>query len=177
MENKKIVVFLDSGDTLINESTEIRDANDVVISADVIPGADAMVRTLYEKGYTIALVADGLEQSFKNVLTQNGICNCFAALINSENTGVCKPDGRMFKAAAEALDLTEKDFKRVVMVGNNLGRDVKGANELGITSVFMAWTPRYPRTPADESEVPDYTIYNPVELVDLVDKLNSEYED
>ncbi len=177
MENKKIIVFFDSGDTLINESTEIRDANDVVISADVIPGADAMVRTLYEKGYTIALVADGLEQSFKNVLTQNGIYNCFAALINSENTGVCKPDGRMFKAAAEALDLTEKDFKRVVMVGNNLGRDVKGANELGITSVFMAWTPRYPRTPADESEVPDYTIYNPVELVDLVDKLNSEYED
>ena len=177
MEAKKIIVFLDSGDTLINESTEIRDENDVVLSADVIPGADVMVKTLHERGYTLALVADGLAQSFKNVLTQNGIIDCFSALIYSENIGGCKPSSRMFKAAAGALDLGEGDFKRIVMVGNNLSRDVKGANNLGITSVFMAWTPRYPKVPADDSEIPDYTINNPIELVELVEKLNSELKD
>ncbi len=174
MKNKKLVVFLDSGDTLVDESSEIRDDNDVVLKAAVIPGADIMVKTLYERGYTLALVADGLAQSFKNVLTQNGIYDCFSKHIYSEDVGVCKPDARMFRAAVDALELTEKDFDRIVMVGNNLGRDVKGANSFGITSIFMAWTPRYPKTPADESEIPKYTINDPLELVELVEKLNSE---
>lgn len=177
MKAKKIIIFLDSGDTLINESTEVRGENDVVLSADVIPGADIMVKTLYEKGYTLALVADGLAQSFKNVLTQKGIYGYFSAFIYSENIGACKPSSRMFKAAAGALELEEKDFKRIVMAGNNLSRDIKGANRMGMISVFMAWTPRYPKVPADDSEIPDYTIYNPMELVELVEKLNSEIDD
>lgn len=174
MEDKKLIIFLDSGDTIIDEGTEIRDENDIVIKADVIPGADLMVKTLAERGYTLALVADGNAQSFKNMFLQHGIYDYFSALIYSENIRVCKPSPRMFKAAVGALDLSEKDYKRIVMVGNNLSRDIKGANELGLTSVFLNWTPRYPKTPRDESEVPDYIISNPLELIDLVEKLNSE---
>ncbi|MNJ71330.1 hypothetical protein D3C77_678590 [compost metagenome] len=63
------------------------------------------------------------------------------------------------------------------MVGNNLSRDIKGANEIGMTSVFMAWTPRYPHTPTDDSERPDYVIYEPLELLELVERLNAEAEE
>lgn len=177
MKAKKLIVFLDSGDTIINEGTEVRDENGIVIKADVIPGADVMVRTLSEMGYTLALVADGDAQSFKNVMTCNGIIDCFSALIYSENIRVCKPSSRMFRAAAGALDLGEKDFGRIVMVGNNLSRDIRGANSLGITSIFMDWTPRYPKTPSDDSEVPDYIIHSPLELIELVEKLNAELPD
>lgn len=176
MSEKKLIIFLDSGDTIIDESTEIRNDEDIVLSANVIPGADVMVKTLAENGYTLALVADGNAQSFKNMFTQLGIYDYFSAMIYSENIKVCKPSPRMFKAAAGALDLSEKDYSRIVMVGNNLSRDIKGANALGITSVFLSWTTRYPHTPADESEHPVYTIREPLELLELVERLNNELQ-
>lgn len=171
---KKVIVFLDCGDTIIDEGTEMRDENEVVIKADIIPGADHMVKTLYEQGYTLAIVADGLAQSFKNILTQNGLYDYFTSMIYSECIKVLKPDVRMFKAAIGALDLNEEDHHRIVMVGNNLRRDIKGANEAGITSVFLDWSPRYAKEPRDESERPDYTIHKPVELIELVDRINEE---
>ncbi|AIQ36747.1 hydrolase [Paenibacillus sp. FSL R5-0345] len=174
MEQKKIIVFLDSGDTIVDESTEIRDEDGIVLTAELIPGADVMIRSLHEKGYTLALVADGDTQSFKNVFNQHGLHEYFTAMIISENIKAVKPSSRMFKAAIGALDLSEADFSRTVMVGNNLSRDMKGANALGITSIFQSWTTRYPHTPADESEQPDYTISEPIELIELIDKLNEE---
>ncbi|WP_225442713.1 HAD family hydrolase [Paenibacillus lycopersici] len=145
-----------------------------MISADVIPGAVETVRTLAERGYTLALVADGDAQSFKNVFKQNGIYDCFATMIYSETIKASKPSPRMFKAAMGALDLTEADRSRIIMVGNNLSRDVKGANALGIASVFQSWTTRYPHAPADESERPVYTIREPLELLELAERLNAE---
>lgn len=62
------------------------------------------------------------------------------------------------------------------MVGNNLERDIVGANRFGITSVFIKWSPRYPMEPKNEEEVPDYIIRKPLELLDLVEKLEAELE-
>ncbi|WP_274653822.1 HAD family hydrolase [Paenibacillus humicola] len=174
MSEKRLILFIDSGDTIIDESTEIRDEQGIVIDAKVIPGADTMVKTLHERGYTLALVADGDAQSFKNMYTRLGLYDYFTAMIYSENIKAVKPSPRMFKAAAGALDLGEDDFARIAMVGNNLSRDVKGANALGITSVFLSWTPRYPHAPADDSERPDYTIGEPLELLELAEKLNDK---
>ncbi len=169
---KELIIFLDCGDTIIDEGTEIRDDNGVVISANVIPGADTMVKTLQQQGYTLAIVADGLAQSFKNILTQNGVYDCFETLTYSEQIRATKPSPRMFKAAMGSLELNDEDRKRIIMVGNNLSRDVKGANELGITSVFLSWTPRYPKTHADALEKPDFIIEQPMELIQLAEQLN-----
>jgi putative hydrolase of the HAD superfamily len=173
MESKELIIFLDCGDTIIDEGTEIRDENDVVVKANVIPGADTMVKTLFKQGYRLVLVADGLAQSFKNMLTDHQLYDCFEAMIYSENIKALKPSPRMFKAAAGAIDLSEKDYDRIIMVGNNLKRDIKGANQLGITSVFIDWAPRYTKTPEDESEQPAYTINEPMQLVELVEELNA----
>ncbi|WP_282936004.1 HAD family hydrolase [Paenibacillus sp. RC67] len=174
MEPKKLIIFLDCGDTIIDEGTEIRDEHDIVIQADIIPGADIMVKTLAERGYTLAIVADGYAQSFKNILTQNGLYDYFTTMVYSETVKAFKPSPRMFKAAIGALDLTEQDCSRIIMVGNNLSRDVKGANQMGITSVFLSWTPRYPKQHADDSEKPDYIINEPTELIELAEKLNQQ---
>lgn len=170
---RQLILFLDSGDTIVDESTEIRDEDGIVVSAELIPGAAAMVKMLRERGFTLALVADGETQSFKNVYRQHGLYDDFEAMIYSENIKALKPSARMFKAALGALGLGEGDCGRVAMVGNNLSRDVKGANALGIASVHLAWTPRYPREPADESERPDYTIGEPLELVALAERLDA----
>lgn len=170
---KKTVIFIDSGDTIIDESTQ-RFAPDrrTVLSAEFIPGAEQAVRSLYESGHTLALVADGLAQSFENIYRENRLSPCFAAKIYSEKLGTSKPDPKMFRAAVLALGLSEQDYPRIVMVGNNLARDVKGANDFGITSIYLNWSCRYATVPEDESQKPDYTIRSPLELIALVEKLD-----
>ncbi|WP_404404682.1 HAD family hydrolase [Pelagibacterium halotolerans] len=157
-------VLLDSGDTMVDEATEVRDDTDHVLKADLIPGAKEMIQALVKDGYRIALVADGLVQSFANVLGHHGISPHFEAEIISEVQGVDKPAAKMFESALEALGLTLDDAERVVMVGNHLGRDVKGANGMGITSIWLDWAPRRHKVPADPTEHPDYTITNPSQL-------------
>lgn len=174
MAAKKLVVFIDSGDTLVDESTEVRNKDGIVEKADLIPGAGETIRTLTEQGYTVVLVADGEEKSFENIFCQHGIYDCFLSVICSEKIGERKPSRKMFEAAMKAAGLSENDKHRIIMVGNNLGRDIKGANEMGITSVFMDWSPRYPKMPSDLSETPDYVIHAPRKLIGLVDYLQKK---
>lgn len=173
MTEKRLIVLLDCGDTIIDEGTEIRDDQDTVLSGDVLPGADAMVKDLVSAGYRVALVADGRYASFENLLSQHGLLDLFETAICSEQIRASKPSPRMFKAALGALDLSHEDVSRCVMVGNNLSRDIVGANRLGITSIHMAWTERYPRVPADAEHTPDHTITMPDQLLPLLDRLEA----
>ena len=173
MQEKKLIIFIDSGDTIINEETEVRDEHDVVVKGDCIPGADRMLKTLHEQGYKIAIVADGMYQSFQNLFSRNHIAESFDALVCSEVVGVTKPHPLMFYVAMKELGLDLDDVRRIVMVGNNLERDIRGANNMGIVSVQLNWSPRYSKTSSRKEDIPDYVIKNPMELVGLADKLNS----
>jgi HAD superfamily hydrolase (TIGR01549 family) len=169
----KYTVFLDCGDTIVDEATEEKDERGATQRADLIPGAAKMVHELANRGYTIALVADGFEDTFKNALSQHGLFDLFSTMAISELVGVSKPEARMFESALGRLGIEGPEYVNVVMVGNNLERDIKGANRLGLTSVFMRWSPRRSRVPADIDEIPDYTIDEPLALLDLMDALES----
>ena len=173
---KKIIILTDSGDTIIDEGTEIREIPDGIVKrAECIPGARESMLELYDKGYTIALVADGLAQSFENVMKQHGLSHIFASETISELMGVHKPSALMFEDAMKKLGLTEEDKKRVVMVGNNIKRDIIGANQFGIKSVLLTWSDRYCMIPENDLEKPDYEIATPAELPALIDALEKEW--
>lgn len=174
---KKIIIFTDSGDTIIDEGTEIRNDDGIVIHAELIPGAGETLKAFYDAGYVIAMVADGEEQSFTNVYEENGLGYCFHTRTISEIVGIQKPSKRMFFDAMEKNQLTEEDKKRVVMIGNNVKKDVAGANRFGITSILLDWSPRYDMNPSDGSETPDYTVHEPKELIALIERLEAELED
>lgn len=166
-------IFLDCGDTLVDERTEVKiPGTEVVERGDLIPGAGEMMHALKQAGYRLVLVADGPRRSFVNLLGQHGLWDLFDAHIISEDVGALKPDARMFDAALAAIDADRSEAWRCVMVGNNLSRDIKGANALGITSVFMAWSTLRTHAPADASEQPDYTISSPEELPALLAQLD-----
>ena len=172
--DRKLIIFTDIGDTIIDEGSEVREVPyGVVLRADCIPGAKETMLALYEQGFTIAMVADGLTESFHNTMTQNGLEHIFAAKSISEENGVEKPDWIMFQKALERLGLTERDKERIVMVGNNLKRDVLGARRFGIRSVLLSWSPRYDMVPSCEEETPDYVISRPEELPELVNRLDA----
>lgn len=171
---RRLIVCLDSGDTIIDEGTEIKDENDIVLEARCIPGAEEAVRELHRLGFPLVMIADGYRASFERVYRDNGMGKLFSARIYSEDVGVSKPDRRMFEAALQAMGLTPADFPRMIMVGNNLARDVKGANRMGMISVHIDWTPRYPRVPGEADEVARHTIHEPAALVPLVLRLEAE---
>ena len=166
-------VLLDSGDTLIDEGTEVYE-DDVVVTAELIPTADTMMQKLDKQGYILALVADGKVKSFENVLGQHGFYDLFETRAISEAVGVSKPDAKMFLTALNALDIEARDYPKTVMVGNNLARDIKGADALGIPSVWLDWSPRRSKTPADKSEEPTYTIHEPKELLGVLEQIELE---
>jgi putative hydrolase of the HAD superfamily len=171
MSRNLLAICFDCGDTLVDEGTEIKDEHGVVLRAELIPGAIQTVCTLKERGYPLALVADGPVGTFHNVLTQQAIYDAFDAFAISQEVGVSKPDARMFRHALAQLHIPPTEYHRVVMVGNNLARDIKGANALGMISVWLDWAPRRAKTPADASEAPQYTIKAPADLPPLIDML------
>jgi len=162
-------VLLDSGDTLVDEATEIRDADGYVIEADLIPGAIEMVERLAQEGYRLALVADGLKKSFDTILGRHGVKRHLEVEIISEVLACEKPDRRMFDAALAGLGLSEADAGEVVMIGNHLGRDINGANRRGIVSIWENWSPRREKQAQAPDEVPDYMVRSPGEVPRLLE--------
>ncbi|MBZ0299627.1 MAG: HAD family hydrolase [Anaerolineae bacterium] len=174
MSHPILAVCLDCGDTLVDEGTEIKNYLEETQTADLIPGAAQMVRDLKARGYPLALVADGPTATFRNVLTHYQLYDLFDAFAISAELGTEKPDARMFRHALDQLGIAESDYGRVVMVGNHLGRDVKGANGVGIISVWLNWSPRRHKIPVDDTEIPQHTILTPAELIPLLERIEAD---
>lgn len=166
-------ICFDFGDTLADEATEVKDETLTTLQAELIPGAGDMIHELKRRGYKLALVADGRPGTYVNVLSQHGLYDLFDAFAISEELGVEKPNQYMFTYALDQLGVAPLDYHRSMMVGNNLERDIKGANGLGLISVWLDWAPRRSKVPADESEVPQYIIKEPRQLLDLIEQLEN----
>ncbi len=174
--DRGLIIFTDSGDTMIDEGSQILDSRGIVTGAEFIPGAEQVLKSLYGEGYRIALVADGELESFRNVYRENGCGHCFEQWIVSETVGHQKPHASMFDTAMEKMGLSEADKSRIVMIGNNLKKDIAGANRYGITSVWLDWSPRYYHAAEEPDWQPDYTVKTPQELYQLIHRLEEELQ-
>jgi putative hydrolase of the HAD superfamily len=164
-------ILFDLGDVIMREETEEKVAG-VTQRADLVPGMAALLRDLRGAGKRLALVADTREGTYLNVLRQHQLLDCFAHFAISDLLGCEKPDRRMFVHALTGLGLGPADWPRVPMVGNNLARDIRGANALGLVSIWFAWNARYPLAPADPDERPTYQVGTATELRDLLAALD-----
>jgi FMN phosphatase YigB (HAD superfamily) len=169
-----VALLFDLGDTLMAEESEIKDAEGTTLRADLIPGMAEALHWLKDRGYGLALVADSRANTPVNVLQQHGLYHLFDYLAISEVVGVEKPDQLIFRAALEALGIAENDHGRVAMVGNNLERDIVGANQLGLVSIFFHWNDRRRSQPLTAQEEPRYRISSAQELISLVVRLNKK---
>ena len=120
------------------------------------------------------MVADGLSRSFHNLMDLHGLDHVFSGWVISEEVGEDKPSARMFETAMRYLGLTEADKGRIVMVGNNVLRDIRGASRFGIRSVLLDWSKRRSFEPELPEDVPTYRIHMPSELFALAERLNAE---
>lgn len=169
---KQWIVFTDSGDTLVDETTQVFDERGIVLRAELIPGARELLETLHREGIPVAMVADGQAESFQNVYRYLGLDRYFAQRIYSSDVGEEKPSPRMFETALRAMGLTDADKPRILMMGNHVKKDIVGANRFGLTSVLIDWSRRYPTVPETADETPDYIIHGPLGLLDVLRRQN-----
>ena len=87
MSRHILAICFDFGDTLVDEATEVKDETLTTLRAELIPGAGSVVRELKQRGYPLALVADGRAGTYHNVLTQHGLCDLFDAFAISDLVG------------------------------------------------------------------------------------------
>jgi len=171
MKRHVIALLFDLGDTIMIEESEIKDAEGTTLQADLIPGMAEALHQFHDQGYSLALVADSRPNTPPNVLRQHGLLAVFDYLAISEVVGRSKPNPEIFRVALDALRVPESDYGQVVMVGNNLERDVAGANQLGLISVFFHWNDRRRSQPETDAEQPQFTVSSPSQLSTLIERL------
>lgn len=163
-------ILFDLGDVIMQEETEVKDGEGNSQSADLVVGMADVLRTCQARGYKLALVADTRSKTAWNVLHQHDLYHLFDAFAISEEVGADKPDPRIFIAALNALGIPPQDYGRVLMVGNNPGRDIRGANAMGLISVWFHWNDRYLSSPEIEDR-PVYEVHNSRELLALIENI------
>ncbi len=171
IDGQLAALLFDLGDVIMREETEEK-IDGVTQRAELVPGMAALLRDLKGRGKRLGLVADTREGTYRNVLRQHGLFAIFDHFAISDLLGYEKPDRRMFAHALEGLGLGPANWPRAVMVGNNLSRDIRGANGLGLLSVWFAWNERYPLEPADPDERPTYQVGDAEELRALLAALD-----
>jgi len=165
-------VLFDLGDVIMREETEEK-VDDVTQRADLYPGMAHLLRGLRERAVPLGLVADTRDGTYRNVLGMHGLMDLFDAFAISDHVGVEKPDRRIFEHALKELGIAEADWGAVAMVGNNLARDIRGANALGLIGIWMVWNQRYPCACADEAERPMFQVSTASDLENLLTALDA----
>ena len=169
---KLVALLFDLGDVIMREETEVKDAELNTLRAELVDSMDTVLRTLKARGYKLGLVADTRPKTAWNVLHQHGLYDLFDALAISEEVGCEKPDPRIFRAALDALNIAPSDYARVAMIGNNLARDIRGANNLGLISIWFHWNERYAH--ANDGSVPRYEVRNANKLLQLIEAIERQ---
>ncbi len=118
-----------------------------------------------KKKYRMAAVSDGQSVWAQAELNAVNLSDFFDPLIVSGDFGYRKPDKRLFKKALKKMGLAADE---VIFIGNDLYRDVYGANLIGMKSVF------FKSNQGDhdfEKARPDETIYAFEELEGAIRRL------
>ena len=102
---------------------------------NTLEGAVELCRELKEKGYDLYIVTNGVANTQKNRLTKSGLLPYFTEIFVSETVGHQKPKKEYFDYVLSHIN--EKDIDKIILVGDSLTSDIKGANQSGITCIWL----------------------------------------
>jgi putative hydrolase of the HAD superfamily len=121
------------------------------------PEVKAVLDELHSR-FKLAVLSDAQSAWARPEMRAVGIESYFDPIVISGDYGFRKPDRRLFEAALAGMGL---EADEVIFVGNDMYRDVFGAGQLHMKTVFVA--PDRIIKPADGVD-PDYIIYQFAEL-------------
>ena len=123
--------------------------------------------TILSKQYQLAAVSDGQSLWAEPELKAVKLERFFKFVLVSGDFGYRKPDRRLFDIAIKKLGVTPEE---TIYVGNDMYRDVYGARNAGLKTVFFKSNQGEHSYCGAE---PDYIIYDFRQLTDAVEFLNN----
>jgi putative hydrolase of the HAD superfamily len=124
-------------------------------------GVEDTLKQLHPK-YHLAIVSDSQTAFAIPELNAVGLLGYFDPVIVSGDFGYRKPDKRLLERALHAMKMEPSE---VLFVGNDMYRDVYGAQRLGMKTIFFRSNQG---TQEKEGVKPDYIIYNFPELLNAL---------
>jgi putative hydrolase of the HAD superfamily len=127
----------------------------------------ALLEALRERGVKLALVSNAFDPGWllHRDLEQMGLAERLDFAVFSSEVGKRKPHPVIFERALEALDVDAAD---AVFVGDRLYEDVRGAGELGMTTVQALW---FRADEHPDGGEPDFQAFTQMDVLNVVDRL------
>ena len=117
--------------------------------AFLLPGAEELCRHLAPH-CTLAIITNGVARAQKGRFARSPLAGVIPYLFISEEIGASKPSPDFFEPVLHRLGDPSRD--RVLVVGDNLSTDIRGALDCGLSTVWYnpkhlpnttPWTPRW----------------------------------
>lgn len=129
------------------------------------PHVNRTLLALIKKGLKLAVISDAPRQEAWMRLSYLQLQHLFDTVVAFEDSGEHKPSPVPFRMVLDQLGMKPEE---ALMVGDWPERDIAGASELGIRTVFA----RYGDTFGTKVSGADYDIDDIFELVGIVDGIN-----
>jgi HAD superfamily hydrolase (TIGR01509 family) len=130
----------------------------------------ALLDSLRARGLKVGLVSNTANPLWvlRGVLERQGLLERLDAIALSSEVGKRKPHPDIFRRALDELDVSPGE---VLFVGDRLYEDMRGAGELGMTTVQALW---FRADEHDNGREPDFRAFTPVDVLNVVRRLNRE---
>ena len=129
---------------------------------NLLEGARELLDKLKADGYDLYIVTNGIEHTQKQRLTKAGILPCFTEIFVSEAIGYQKPRKEYFDYVL--THIKEQDKSKVLLIGDSLTSDIKGAMDAGIDCIWL----RHNAAADYSSYTPNYIISDISEAEDII---------
>jgi putative hydrolase of the HAD superfamily len=127
----------------------------------------ALLDALRNRGLRLGLVSNAFDPSWllRRDLEELGLAERLDVIVFSSEVGKRKPDPSIFRTALEPLAVSPEE---TIFVGDRLYEDVRGAGELGMTTVQALW---FRADEHPEGGEPDYLAFTQMDVLNVVDRL------
>ncbi len=157
----KAVIF-DWGDTLMRDYPEKPGPMYLWDEVSLLDGAEVLLK--YLKGKYLLAVATNAEcsntEAMVKALQRVGIAHYFDCFSSSLDLGAAKPDPRFFQEVCKQLGVSPGDC---VMVGNSYEKDIVGACQAGLQTIYFN-----PGLLSGEFPEAGHVVKNLVDVVDIL---------
>ena len=127
----------------------------------LLPGAEALIRALHGR-VGLVLMTNGIGEIQRARLGASRLSDAFQHILISSEIGAAKPAAMIFKAAMDRIG--QPSLSEVLMVGDSLQSDIRGACDFGMDSCWFNPGALHP----DPDVVPVYEIRDLNELLPIL---------
>lgn len=100
----------------------------------IFPGAIDLLRALRARGIKVGMLTNGFAETHREKIAELQLADEFDAIFIADEVGMIKPDPLLFAHACNKLGCAPA---RTAMVGDRYERDIRGALDAGLYTIWM----------------------------------------